>query len=95
MPVDVNGDLTVTALTESKPDLEKLAEETPFLRELIVLKEAAKWGVVTAQSVFFPKVYASASADKTDSQWAPEKRFWSLGLEALYNFRNFKKNEKR
>ncbi len=82
VPVDASGDLTVATLTESKPDLEKLAEVTPFLRELIVLKEAAKWGVVTAQSVFFPKVYASASADKTDAKWAPEKRSWSLGVSA-------------
>jgi outer membrane protein TolC len=80
--VDASGDLNVSALAESKPDLEKLAEETPFLRELIVSKEAAKWGVVTAQSVFFPKVYASASADKTDSKWAPDKRSWSLGVSA-------------
>ena len=78
-PLRAVGDLTIASFDRAKPDLEILAETTPLLQQLIVLEEAAKWGVKSSQASFFPQIYANASTEKSDSDWPPDKTGWSLG----------------
>ena len=79
LPVEVQGELEFNPSDRVKPDLENLAETTPFLRQLIVLKEAARWGVQSAKADFFPQIYATGSAGRSASNWPPDRDEWSLG----------------
>ncbi len=75
----VTGDWDATIEDRQKPDLETLAEANPFLRQLVVLKEAAKWGVKSAQADLFPQIYASAGMGRSSDEWPPEEEEWSFG----------------
>lgn len=78
--IRVLGELDTSDLDRVKPDLKNLALETPFLRQLVVLKEAAKWGVQSSQANFFPQIYARAGTGKSGATWPPEGREWLMGV---------------
>ncbi len=79
-PVKVKGDFILSENIEVKLDMLKLAEENSFLKELVSKKEAARWGILTAKSEYYPQVYADASAGRSDDKFLPEKDRWSAGL---------------
>lgn len=78
-PVRAGGDFGVEDKDSNEPEFERLSESTPLLRELVVEKEAARWGVQSAVSSLFPQVFATASIDKTSSGWPPRETEWSVG----------------
>ncbi len=78
-PLAASGDLEVRDAERQRPDFEGLAGTNPFLKELIAQKEAARYGVSSAKAEFFPQVYVSGSAGKSDSSLPPERTQWSLG----------------
>ncbi|MFC1620709.1 TolC family protein [Candidatus Omnitrophota bacterium] len=75
----VKGEFSVAKDYETKPDIEDLADTTPFLQELIAKKESARYDLKSNQADFFPKVYVNGSAGKTGSDWSPENDTWSFG----------------
>jgi outer membrane protein TolC len=79
-PLRVTGGLSLTARLEQKPDIEKLADNNPFLKQLMAKKEAARLGIKTAKADFFPHVYGDASAGRSDTKFLPQKDRWSAGL---------------
>ncbi|MDD4956310.1 MAG: TolC family protein [Candidatus Omnitrophica bacterium] len=79
-PIKVQGDFQVKEVGRVKPDLENLADTTPLLMELIARKEASKFGVMSAESDFFPQVYLNTSLGETASDWPPRKEEWSAGV---------------
>lgn len=79
-PIRVKGNFEIIYSNREKPDFERLSGNNPFLQELIAKKEAARFGLKSAQADFFPDVYANASAGKTDSYWPPHKGKWSAGV---------------
>ncbi len=83
-PIKASGDFKITHPSREKPDFEKLAESNPFLQELITKKEAARFGVKSAQADFFPAVYANASYGKTDSFLLPHSEEWSFGANISF-----------
>lgn len=78
-PIEVKGDFAISSSDEQKPNFEELAENTPFLRELIVQKESARFSLKSAKADLFPKIYAVASAGRTSSSWPPVNEQWSVG----------------
>jgi outer membrane protein TolC len=78
-PLAAQGDLEVRNAERQRPDFEGLAGTNPFLKELIAQKEAARYGLSSARAQFFPQVYVSGSAGKSDSDLPPERTQWSLG----------------
>jgi outer membrane protein TolC len=80
LPVTVEGTFDITEVNREKPDFDSLADTTPFLQELIAQKEAARLGLKSAKSDFFPQVYLNASFGETASDWPPEENEWSAGL---------------
>ncbi len=84
MPIVAQGDLFVGDIDPNMPDWEKLVETTPLLKELTAKKEAARLGVKSARSDFFPQIYADAGAGKSDSSWLPETGNWSAGLSLTF-----------
>ncbi len=79
-PLKVRGDFILTENLEQKPDMPELAVNNPFLKQLASKKEAARWGISSAQADYFPQVYADASAGRSDQKFPPEKNNWSAGL---------------
>ncbi|MGB2630247.1 MAG: TolC family protein [Candidatus Omnitrophota bacterium] len=67
-PVEVKGNFETEQTYSEKPDMEHLAENTPFLRALIAKKDAARLNYASAQSEFFPKVFLDASYSDTASE---------------------------
>lgn len=78
-PATVKGEFSVREEYDAKPDIEWLADTTPFLRELIARKEAARSDLRSEQVDFFPTVYVNGSIGKSSSKWPPEDEAWSFG----------------
>lgn len=83
-PIEAKGDLFVGDIDPKMPDLEKLVDTTPLLKELTSKKEAARLGVKSARSDFFPQIYMDAGVGKSDSLWPPETQNWSAGLSLTF-----------
>ena len=83
-PITVKGDFKIEHPKRGKPDLERLSETNPFLRELIARKESARLGLKSAKADFFPEVYANASAGRSDSDWPPRRDDWSAGVSLSF-----------
>jgi outer membrane protein TolC len=62
------------------PDFESLADNTPSLGILAARKDAARYGINFAKADFFPEIYLSSSAGRSDSSWPPDDDQWSAGL---------------
>jgi len=74
------GEFALNKAYDDKPDLDLLAETTPFLSELIYKKEASRYNLNSKEADFFPKVYANGSMGKTYDTWPPRDRKWSAGM---------------
>lgn len=81
-PVSVPHEIPAPVVDPAKPDFEEMAARNPFLLQLAVLKEAARWGAWSALADFFPTVYADASTGRRGSRWEPETSEWSAGASA-------------
>jgi len=84
---EYSAGLTVTGLFEisetvdQDPDCGFLADNTPFLNELIAKKEAARFNLDAARADFFPEVFLSGSFGKTRTGgWPPQNESWSGGV---------------
>lgn len=79
-PIKVIGDFNIEGLDNVNPDCEELADNTPFLKELIAKKEVARLNITAAKAEFFPQVYLSGSFGRSRSEWPPKEDAWSAGL---------------
>ncbi len=80
LPMTVEGTFDIKEVNRQEPDFEFLADTTPFLKELIAQKEAARFGLKSAKADYFPQVYLKASFGEVSSDWPPEDDEWSAGL---------------
>lgn len=80
LELSVNGEFIVTEEQRQAPNVEELAETTPFLRELMARSEAAKYGVSSAKADYLPAVFADGDIGRSDSQWPPQEEGWSAGF---------------
>ncbi|MBU1853038.1 MAG: TolC family protein [Candidatus Omnitrophica bacterium] len=78
--VSVKGRFSLTRDYDIKPDIENLADTTPFLQELIAEKEATRYDLKSKQADFFPAVYLNGSAGKSSGEWPPDDDSWSFGM---------------
>jgi len=83
-PIKAKGDFEVIYAARERPDCERIAKNTPFLKELIAVKETARFGLKSARADFFPQVYANASAGRGASDWPPDKDEWSAGINLSF-----------
>ncbi|MFC1577000.1 TolC family protein [Candidatus Omnitrophota bacterium] len=83
-PIKAEGNFNIDEASQTKQDFEYLAENVPFLRELIAKKDAARLNYASAQSNFFPEVYLNTSYSDTasESDWPPveSNKAWSASL---------------
>ncbi|MBN1871325.1 MAG: TolC family protein [Candidatus Omnitrophica bacterium] len=78
--LNVKGAFAITGNYDYAPDFENLADMTPFLKELITRKEAARYDLLSEESDFFPQVYLNTTAGRTGSSLMPRGDQWSAGL---------------
>lgn len=83
-PMKAEGEFSIDGNYDVMPDFEYLADATPFLKELIAKKEAARYNLQSAESDFFPKAYLNTSAGKTGKSIFPRKKEWSAGMSFSY-----------
>ncbi len=81
---EVKGSFAVSEDYSSMPDFEHLADGTPFLRELIAKKEAARYNMLSEESDFFPLVYLNTSVGKSGSSFLPRDEEWSAGWSVSF-----------
>jgi outer membrane protein TolC len=84
VPIEVKGDFHIKEVIRETPDFEALADTTPFLKELIARKEAARFDLKSAGADFFPQVYLNGSYGKSNSDWPPKDSEWSTGLSLSF-----------
>lgn len=79
-PILVSGTFGITGVVEAEPNFENLAATNPLLQSLIVQREAARYGLSSAQSDYLPQVFAAGSVNRSADTWPPDQKQWSLGL---------------
>ncbi|MBN1353704.1 MAG: TolC family protein [Candidatus Omnitrophica bacterium] len=79
-PIRAKGAFEIKEPQDEKPFFESLANETPFLKELIARKEAARFHHNSSQADFFPQVYLNGSWGHSASDWPPRHNAWSMGM---------------
>ena len=79
-PLMVKGEFSIQEDYSIRPDIEYLADTTPFLNELIFKKEAASYGLQSQKADFFPKVYLNGFFGKGSSDFPPDQSEWSVGM---------------
>jgi outer membrane protein len=82
-PVLAEGELETRPLSVM-PDFAKLAQQTPLYFQHKAEVDAAAAGITIAQSGFYPTVTASASANRTDSQFPLKNHGWAAGFAVTY-----------
>ncbi|HDP16359.1 MAG TPA: TolC family protein, partial [Candidatus Omnitrophica bacterium] len=79
-PVNVAGDFIVPPHYGVKPDIDRLADSTPFLRELMARKEASRHDLKSQKADFLPRIYLNGAVGKTREEWPPGDDTWSFGM---------------
>lgn len=79
-PIQAQGELKVPLLPLAPPDFEQIVDSVPLLKELIAQKEISRLNLNIAKADFYPQVYASASASRSNSDWPPDRDQWSAGV---------------
>jgi len=82
--VEAKGNFEISDTDRSRPDFESLADNTPFLKELIAKKEAARFGLKSAKADFFPQVYLNGSLGNSAEYWPPDQKQWSATLSLSF-----------
>jgi outer membrane protein TolC len=80
IPFSADDDFRLHKDYSTKPDIEYIADSTPFLQELISRKDAAIYNVNSKEADFMPKVYLGASFGRIDNNWPPRNDEWSTGV---------------
>lgn len=83
-PFRADGEFSVYSGDREMPDFEYLADNTPFLNELIAKKQSAEYSLASAKAEFFPRVYLDTSIGKTASAWPPGDREWTVGMSISF-----------
>lgn len=84
VPVSAQEDLHITGAEGPKPAFEEMVEQVPLLKKLVAEKDAARFGVKSARSSFFPLVYANAGISRSDVIWPPKSQNLMAGFSVNF-----------
>ena len=79
-PLAVRGEFAIQEDYSLRPDIEYLADTTPFLKELISRKEATRYSLQSEKADFFPKVFLDGFIGEASSDFPPDQSEWAVGL---------------
>ena len=77
-------DFAVAATITEKPEFEALADTNPNLGKFIAQKNAAAFGIKSAEADFFPHLSGTAQANKNGSHWPPRDEEYNAGLSLTF-----------
>jgi outer membrane protein TolC len=80
LPLKAEGEFSLREEYTAKPDIDYIADSTPFLQELIAKKDAAAYDLNSREADFMPKVYLGASFGRINDDWPPRHDEWSTGI---------------
>jgi outer membrane protein TolC len=80
LPLKAEGEFSLREGYAAKPDIDYIADSTPFLQELIAKKDAAANDLNSREADFMPKVYLGASFGRINDDWPPRHDEWSAGV---------------
>ena len=84
-PIQIAGKLEAGSPKDA-PDFEVLAAGTPAHRRAVAQLRAARAGLDSAKSQYFPELSANASAGRSGEDWMPEQDEWFLGVSLSFPF---------
>ena len=84
IPMVAEGTLKVKEPVRERPSFEVIATTTPLLQQLIAQKEAAKFGLKSANAALFPQIFVNGGMDNTNTVWPPDKNEWSVGTSLTW-----------
>lgn len=79
-PLGTSGDFVLDPPGPARPDFEGLCDTVPLLKRLAAVKEAARWGVKSAQAEFLPAVYDTLGVNKAGDGWPPRGDEREIGV---------------
>jgi len=82
-PLVAEGELLTNPLTVM-PDYKELAVRTPLYYQRQAEVAASAAGITIANSGWYPTITATASADRSDSQFPLKNHGWSAGFQVSY-----------
>ncbi len=79
-PIKAKGTLSFSQEGWEKPNLEKIINRHPSLKEVAARKEATRFALKSAQAEFFPEAYFSLSVGRSGSDLFPDEEEWMFGI---------------
>jgi len=79
-PVRVDGAFEVSDTVLEKPDFDALAQHNPQIGKSAAQRNAASFGVKSAEASFYPQLSARGGADRTSGHWPPDNDRWNAGI---------------
>ncbi|MEI8347438.1 MAG: TolC family protein, partial [Pseudomonadota bacterium] len=77
--IEVSDPIPTTKPTD-KIDLKQLALDIPDYQLALAQEQSADAGIVLARASFFPSLNLTGSTGRTDDQWSPQNKNWSIGV---------------
>ncbi|MBU1124490.1 MAG: TolC family protein, partial [Candidatus Omnitrophica bacterium] len=78
-PMQVRSDFAVN-IEREKPDLEYIAQNNPYLKQLAFQKNAALYDIKSVYANFSPELTGSFGTQKSRSRWPPRDKQYNAGL---------------
>ncbi|MDD5730604.1 MAG: TolC family protein [Candidatus Omnitrophica bacterium] len=82
--ISVKSDFALVENTTQLPDFDGLADKNPNLGKFIAQKNAAAFGIKSAEADFFPHLSGQAQANKNGSHWPPRGDEYNAGLSLTF-----------
>ena len=80
IPVEAAGNFQIAKAVDPEPNFENMAAASPLLQSLMAQREAARYGLNSAQASYQPQIFASGSVNRGGDNWPPDQKQWSLGV---------------
>lgn len=84
-PFDIQGTVPITTPSE-KVDFGLITETTPQHLQATAQEQAAKAGIIIAESTFMPSIDLTAAAGQRDTNIAQNSGYWTVGLNLSLPF---------
>ena len=83
---DTHGSVPINKPTAQKIDLKNIVEKTPQHLQASAQEQAAKAGILIAQSAFMPSLNLTATKGQRGTSLFPQNDYWSVGMNLTFPF---------
>ncbi len=83
---DTRGSVPINKPSTQKIDLKDIVEKTPQHLQALAQEQAAKAGILIAQSAFMPSLNLTATKGQRGTSLFPQNDYWSVGMNLSFPF---------